>query len=93
MPASIRIPIEEVSQCAEARRIVLRLASEIGFDEVRAGKVAIVTMEACTNILKHAGRGEVLIQVTDPGSEGEFPELELIALDKGPGMHNIEECL
>jgi anti-sigma regulatory factor (Ser/Thr protein kinase) len=93
VPASFRIAIDEASQCAEARRHALRLAVEIGFDEVRAGKVAIVATEACTNILKHAGRGEILFQITDPGSEGAVPELELLALDKGPGMHNIEECL
>jgi anti-sigma regulatory factor (Ser/Thr protein kinase) len=90
---TVRIPIEEESQSAEARRIALRLAADIGFDEVCAGKVAIVAMEACTNILKHAGRGEILLQVTDPGSVDAFPELELLALDKGPGMRDIEECL
>jgi len=93
MPASVRIPIEDSSQCGEARRIALQMAREIGFDEVRAGKVAIVVTEACTNILKHAGRGEILLQVTDHGSEDAIPEFELIALDKGPGMLNIEECL
>jgi anti-sigma regulatory factor (Ser/Thr protein kinase) len=91
--ASRRISIEEASQAAEARRAALQLAGEIGFDEARAGRVAIVVMEACTNILKHAGSGEILLQVTDPGCDDGVPELELLALDKGPGMHNIEECL
>jgi anti-sigma regulatory factor (Ser/Thr protein kinase) len=93
MAATIRISIEEPSQAAEARRVAVQLAGEIGFDEVAAGRVAIVVMEACTNILKHAGRGEILLQVTDPGSVDAFPELELLALDKGPGMRDIEECL
>jgi anti-sigma regulatory factor (Ser/Thr protein kinase) len=91
--ASTRIPIEEASQSAEARRAALQLAAEVGFDEVRAGRVAIVVMEACTNILKHAGRGEILLQVTDPGCEEAVPELEVLSLDKGPGMRDIEECL
>jgi anti-sigma regulatory factor (Ser/Thr protein kinase) len=93
MPASVRIPMDDVSQCGEARRMALQMAREIGFDEVRAGQVAIVVTEACTNILKHAGRGEILLQVTDHGGEGSVAEFELIALDKGPGMLNIEECL
>jgi anti-sigma regulatory factor (Ser/Thr protein kinase) len=93
VPASVRIAIEDSSQCGEARRIALQMTREIGFDEVRAGQVAIVVTEACTNILKHAGRGEILLQVTDHGSEDAIPEFELIALDKGPGMSNIEECL
>ncbi len=93
MASSTRISIEEASQAAEARRVALRLAGEIGFDEVRAGKVAIVVMEVCTNILKHAGAGEILLQVTDPACEDGVPVLELLSLDKGPGMHNIEDCL
>ncbi|HEY3824213.1 MAG TPA: ATP-binding SpoIIE family protein phosphatase [Bryobacteraceae bacterium] len=91
--STIRISIEDKSQCSEARRAAMELAREIGFDEVRAGRVAIVVTEACTNILKHATRGEILLQVTDPDSDAAVPELELLALDKGPGMPDIEECL
>lgn len=68
----------------------MRLAADLGFDEVRAGRVAIVALEAATNILKHAGRGEILLQLNE---SGETPELELIALDKGPGMANLEQCI
>lgn len=93
MPPSVRIPIEDESQCGEARRIAMKMAREICFDEVRVGQVAIVVTEAATNILKHAERGEILLQVTDHGSANAVAEFEVIALDKGPGMPNIEECL
>ena len=53
------------------------------------GHVAIVVTEACTNILKHAQRGEILLQVTDHGvTTAAVRELEMLALDKGPGMQN-----
>jgi len=87
MPATVRIPIEESSQTASARRIASRMATDIGFNEVQAGEVAIVVTEACTNILKHAVRGEILLRVNDD------TELEVLALDPGPGMRNIHECL
>lgn len=90
MGASVRVPIQETSQPAEARRAALRLAANLGFDEVLAGRVAIVAQEVSTNILKHAGSGEVLLQIND--AEAESPELELIALDKGPGMADLEQC-
>lgn len=90
MPSSLRIPVEEASQAAEVRRAALRLAAGLGFNEVLAGRVAIVALEVCTNILKHAGRGEILLQVVD---SAESPELELIALDKGPGMPNLDQCI
>jgi anti-sigma regulatory factor (Ser/Thr protein kinase) len=93
MPASIRIPIEEASQCGEGRRVALRMSRDLGFDEKRAGQVAIVVTEACTNILKHAGAGQILLRVTDPDGDEKVPALELLALDKGPGMHDIDRCL
>jgi anti-sigma regulatory factor (Ser/Thr protein kinase) len=93
MSSSVRIPIEEASQCAEARRSAVRLARDLGFDEVRAGQVAIVVTEAVTNILKHAGRGEILLQITDRGRKDAVQELELLSLDRGPGMPDIEQCL
>ncbi len=88
MQESIRIALEDQSQTGEARRVARKLAQGIGFDEVRAEQISIVVTEACTNLLKHAGGGEVLLR-----SSGEEQELELLALDKGPGMANLEQCL
>jgi anti-sigma regulatory factor (Ser/Thr protein kinase) len=93
MFASIRLPIEEASQCAEARRIALRMAAELGFGETIAGQVAIVTMEVCTNILKHANAGQILLQKTATGGDDSIVRLELFSLDKGPGMHDLDGCL
>jgi anti-sigma regulatory factor (Ser/Thr protein kinase) len=89
---SIRVAIEEQSQTAEARRIARAMALRIGFDETRAEQVAIVVTEACTNLLKHAGSGEVLIRSTGDDDFDALPSLELLALDRGPGM-SIDQCL
>jgi hypothetical protein len=51
-----------------------------------------VVTEACTNLLKHAGRGELLIRIGNEDPNG-APNLELLALDKGPGMSNLDQCL
>jgi anti-sigma regulatory factor (Ser/Thr protein kinase)/serine/threonine protein phosphatase PrpC len=93
MPASLRFPIEESSQCAEARRAVVRMAEESGFDETRAGKAAIVVTELCTNILKHAGSGEILLQVSNGNLQDSCATLEVLSLDKGPGMRDVEACM
>ncbi|MEX3910152.1 hypothetical protein AB4Y33_43430, partial [Paraburkholderia sp. BR14319] len=42
-------------------------------------RLAIVLTEAATNILKHAGHGELLVRALEGA-------VELIALDSGPGM-------
>ena len=86
---STRIAIEDSSQTAEARRIARKMALDIGLDASDAERVAIAVTEACTNLLKHATRGEVLLSVTPDAPL----ELEILALDKGPGIANLEKCL
>jgi anti-sigma regulatory factor (Ser/Thr protein kinase) len=92
MSESIRVRIDEQSQIGEARRLARGAANGIGFDEARAEQVAIVVTEACTNLLKHAGGGEILIRSTTDDTNTE-PDLEILALDKGPGMLNLDQCL
>ena len=89
MTESIRLGIQEQSQTAEARRTARRMAVALGFGEEDAERIAIGVTEACTNLLKHAGGGEIFLSVTREGS----PEFEALALDRGPGIANIADCL
>jgi len=57
-----RFTIGEPSEIAAARRAGNELARHVGFDDVRAGQLAIVISEAATNIVKHARRGEILLR-------------------------------
>ncbi len=83
------LPVRDSSHSAEARRTAIRLADEIGFDETDTSNVAIVVTELATNLLKHAGPGEILMRpMIRSGSLG----LELIALDRGPGIVNLTQC-
>ena len=84
--------IEEPSKTAEARRFARKMALSAGLDEVTADHVGVVVTEASTNVLKHAGHGQVVIQ-TIAEWDRPVPGLEVVALDKGPGMSNLEECL
>jgi len=92
MGPTIRIAIDDSSQTGEARRTGLRMAAEIGLDDTRAGQVAIVVTEACTNILKHARNGEILLYLNQAARDGPAL-LEMLSLDRGPGMHDIEHCI
>lgn len=67
------------------------MAGRIGFDDVKAAEVAIVAMEAATNLLKHAGKGEILVQLMRDG--GELSGLRMLVLDKGCGITNLGESL
>ena len=84
------VRVEDSSQVAEARRTALTMAGELGFGEVAAGRVAIVATELATNLLKHAGSGEILVGAFD---DGEGAGLECIALDRGPGLANRDAAM
>lgn len=85
-----RIPMTESSLVAEARRIALASATRAGFPETDLGRVALVVTELGTNLVKHGTEGEMLIG--DPAENG-CRGLEIISLDKGPGMANVSECM
>ena len=92
MAESQRFLIDEASKTAEARRFARSLAFRMGFDESRSEKVCIVVTEACTNLLKHAERGELILHLATEGL-GPVPVLELLALDHGPGIEDLDRCL
>jgi anti-sigma regulatory factor (Ser/Thr protein kinase) len=90
LDSSIALPIEDASQVGEARRTAATLASRLGFDETASGRVSLVVTEMATNLLKHAGRGEVLLR---PLWAGEAAGLDVLALDRGAGMADVDRCL
>ena len=55
-PRRSELPLKTRARRRSPARRRCRWPREIGFDAERAGQVAIVVTEACTNILKHAGR-------------------------------------
>lgn len=90
MPPQSLFLIEDSSQVGVARRAAAELAVTLGFDETLVGKVGLAVTEAGTNIVKHAGRGRLLLRGLE--SEGTLG-IELIALDKGPGIRDVAASL
>lgn len=92
MADSVRLLIDDVSKTAEARRFARSMAAGMGLDENLSERVSIVVTEACTNLLKYAERGELVMHSATEGL-GPVPVLELLVLDHGPGMQDLERCL
>ena len=84
------IAIEDPSHVGEVRRSANAIASAVGLSETDAGKFAILASEAATNIAKHAGHGEIVLRSLRTQSN---PCVELIAIDSGPGIPNLERAL
>jgi len=83
------IAIDEGTQVGQARRTAQQLAAEIGFDESDGGRVALVTTELATNVLKHGLGGAIHVH----GIQGRAARgIEVIAVDRGPGF-NFSACL
>jgi anti-sigma regulatory factor (Ser/Thr protein kinase) len=89
MTAHASLPVTETSQTSAVRFAARELADRLGFTETDSYRVGIVATELATNLVKHARSGEVLLRAT-PGLQ---PEVELIALDRGPGIADINAAL
>lgn len=85
------VPISDPSQVAEARRVCVAMAEGQGFDEADAGRVALVATEVATNLCRHAVKVRLLLarRIQDRGQRG----VEILAIDRGPGMASTEQCL
>ena len=76
------VPVEEASQVGDARRAALLVADRAGLDETARGRVALVATELATNLARHAQGGMLLLRQL----EGESIGVELLSVDRGPGM-------
>ncbi len=90
MATQLLIEVADRSQVGEARRAAVGMAESLAFSETQAGKVALAVTEAATNIVKHAGSGKVLLA---PLLRANAVGLEILALDSGPGMVDVEASM
>lgn len=82
----ITTPVSDPSQVAAARRVVMAAAGRAGLGEADAARAALAGTELATNLLRHGGGGELLVEAT-------HGEVTMIALDRGRGMVDVQACL
>lgn len=83
------LAIEDSSQVGGARRAAAMLGSAQGLGEEAIGRLAIVVTEAATNIIRHAGCGQIVLRAFGGDAAG----VEMLALDKGPGMADLKRAM
>jgi anti-sigma regulatory factor (Ser/Thr protein kinase) len=88
--SQLSVAVSDSSSVGESRRAAKQLAENFGFDETQVGRICIIATEIAGNILKHAMTGTVLLQVLDDGLQ---PEFEVLGIDKGPGMADVDLCM
>jgi anti-sigma regulatory factor (Ser/Thr protein kinase) len=84
------VRVGERSQAGDARRAAMSIAQRIGFDDSDAGRVGLVVTEAATNLVKHAKDGEIVLTGV---RENDSRRVRILAMDQGPGIRRLEECL
>jgi len=89
---TVHVSVHEASQVAEARRAALALAVAIGLAQATRDNLALLVTEAATNLVKHADRGECVVR-TLPASGGERRGLEILCIDRGPGISDLAACM
>ncbi|WP_225987425.1 ATP-binding protein [Streptomyces spectabilis] len=82
------VPIDHFSAVHLAAATARTLARRCGLPGALPDRAAVVASELASNIAKHATGGSVYLQALTHG-EG----LEITAVDRGPGMRELERCL
>jgi anti-sigma regulatory factor (Ser/Thr protein kinase) len=85
----IAVSVVESSQVGEARRQAAALGRQLGFHDIDQGKVGIIVTEIANNLVRYAEDGLLLLQPLMDRALG----VEILALDKGPGMQNLSDCM
>ncbi|MEH7343494.1 ATP-binding protein [Bacillus sp. JJ1532] len=81
-----KIIIEREDDVYVASSIGKKVAKELGLSCSQQTKVVVSIMELTRNIVFYAGKGELHIRP--------LPHcIEIIAIDKGPGIKNLEQIL
>jgi anti-sigma regulatory factor (Ser/Thr protein kinase) len=88
--AQVQVLVRESSQVADVRRKTTMLAGQAGFSETKAGICAVIASEMGTNLVKHATEGEIFLRTV---AQGSVQGIELLALDRGPGMASVGRSL
>jgi anti-sigma regulatory factor (Ser/Thr protein kinase) len=82
--------IDEQTQIGAARRSAIELGHTHGLSEDAVGRLAIAVTEAATNIIRHAGRGVMVLRALLSESN---PAIEVLALDNGPGIPDVARAM
>jgi len=88
--ASQTITVHHDSDVGAARRAAKGMVEALGFDPVAGEEVALAVIELATNLIKHAGGGQLILT---PLQDGARVGLEVVSHDTGPGIPDIERAL
>lgn len=81
--AFVNYRVEERSFVSYVKREIHLEVIKAQFNEKQVASIDIIVSELTSNLIKHAGSGELLYRTTESESG---PIFEIISIDRGPGM-------
>lgn len=88
--SSTNYAVRDASDVGHVRREASGIAEASGFSDIQKGRVALIVTEMGTNLVRHAGGGEIIVStVQGADSLG----LEILSLDKGTGISDPAQCM
>ncbi|GAB3112848.1 SpoIIE family protein phosphatase [Streptomyces calidiresistens] len=87
-PLTEQIRIDHESAVQHAGSVARSTAFSLGWSDSLAERAAVVAGELAGNLAKHASQGVIYLQPLPPGDA-----MEIIAVDRGPGMLDLALCL
>lgn len=90
MPEKKHIVLSEPWDSQHAIIETRELAAGAGFSETDQAMISTAASELSTNILRYAGKGELFLRIV---RSAERVGLEIVAVDKGPGIYNIAKAM
>ena len=73
----------------EAQAAARETATNVGFDPQIGEEIVLVVTELATNLVRHAGAGDLLFQ---PLAESGRAGIQIESRDRGPGIGNVERA-
>ncbi|SHG61461.1 serine/threonine-protein kinase RsbT [Thermosyntropha lipolytica DSM 11003] len=83
------VKINDERDIVVARQMVKDFAKRMGFSLADITKISTAVSELARNIFRYAGSGFIYIRE----NTGEEKEIEIAAVDKGPGIENVEAAV
>jgi anti-sigma regulatory factor (Ser/Thr protein kinase) len=81
---------DDRSYFAILKKDIHALAVQGNFNERKVGEIDIIVSEMVSNLVKHAGGGQVFVKLfEEEGLQG----IELISMDEGPGMTDVSRMV
>ena len=83
------VRVVDSSEVAQARRVASQCSEAMGLSDTAAGRVALLTTELATNLVKHGGGGSILFGSDDVRAK----TMHIMAIDKGRGIASVPTAM